>query len=369
MKKLLIILMVVAMAAFLFVGCMPGVTPDVDEDEDEEVVVPTSATPVLTDIQNSAGVLIVTVGSTSTEYINKTELGSSILVKGTAPSGSAVKIYIDDVALASVGETAVTGLWSVAVAKSSLGDDGVKVLHATVTEVGLAESAASNAVTFTLDTDLPGIDSVAFTAVSGLSAGTATATLNTNVYLITAADVSGTTVPVQTFVSGTWTITSVLDAGVANNVAVTSPSGVTVYHSVGSAAVISDLLIPGIKLTFTAAFTAATASTTVTISAITQPTAEVVGRATIKFDEDVNYAGMTAGTYTCATVAGDPDVYNETKNTGYFTNETGLTTAGASATITVYGVKDLAGNVGGTSAVPLTKTATVGAASATSLKP
>ncbi|MBA7511042.1 hypothetical protein ES705_03032 [subsurface metagenome] len=35
MKKLLLILMVVALASFLFVGCIPGVVVDEDEDEDE----------------------------------------------------------------------------------------------------------------------------------------------------------------------------------------------------------------------------------------------------------------------------------------------------------------------------------------------
>lgn len=45
MKKLLVILMVVAMASFLFVGCL-GVTPDVDEDVD--VVVTTAAIPGVT---------------------------------------------------------------------------------------------------------------------------------------------------------------------------------------------------------------------------------------------------------------------------------------------------------------------------------
>jgi len=37
MKKLLLVLMVVAMASFLFVGCLPGVTPPDEEGEDEGV--------------------------------------------------------------------------------------------------------------------------------------------------------------------------------------------------------------------------------------------------------------------------------------------------------------------------------------------
>lgn len=44
MKKLIIVLMMVAMASFLFVGCLgDGVTPPVDEDEDEDVVVTLAA--------------------------------------------------------------------------------------------------------------------------------------------------------------------------------------------------------------------------------------------------------------------------------------------------------------------------------------
>ena len=39
MKKLLLVLLVVALASFLLVGCLPGTTPDDDEDEDDGVVV------------------------------------------------------------------------------------------------------------------------------------------------------------------------------------------------------------------------------------------------------------------------------------------------------------------------------------------
>jgi len=101
MKKLLVILMVVAMASFLFVGCVPT-TPAEEEAAEEEAAeeeVAASAIPVLVDVQTSAGVSIFDVTSTSTLYMNKTELGNSILVTGTAPSESLVKIYIDDVAV------------------------------------------------------------------------------------------------------------------------------------------------------------------------------------------------------------------------------------------------------------------------------
>jgi len=333
------------------------------------VVVPTSATPVLTAVETSAEVSIFDVTSTATLYMNATELGSSILVKGTAPSESLVKIYLDDVAIAAaVGEASTSTLWTIAIAKSSLGDDGVKVMHATVTEVGLAESVASNAVTFKLDTVKPGIDSVAFTAASSLAAGTiATIALDTSAYLITTATASGTTAPVQTIEAGAWVVTSLSNANIANCILVTSPSGVGTYYTVSMNAVITDIMIPGITLTFSA-FTAATNSTIVTLTTVVQATAAVAGRATIKFDEDLDYTGMSAGTYTVNVTTGDPNVYNESIRTGFWTS-IAVGAVNSSCTTSVYGITDLAGNIGGTSAAPLTKSATVGAASATSLAP
>ncbi len=368
MKKFLVILMVLAMASVLFVGCTTPPTPDPDPDPDPDPVVVISATPVLTAVETSAAVSIFDVTSTSTLYMNKTEVGSSILVKGTAPSESLVQLYLDDVAITpAVAEASTSGLWTVAVAKSSLGDDGVKVLTAKVTEVGLAESEASNVVTFTYDTDLPGVDSIAFSATGALTTSSATLSVTTNA-LVTIVALSTTTSPVQTFEAGAWVITSLGDGGVANNILVTSPSSVGTYYQVSNAAVITNTMIPGVRLTF-GTILSATDSVTITISSVTAAIANISARATIKFDEDVSYTGMSAGTYTVNAVAGDPNVYNETNDTGYWTGVAATITAGTSYVITVYGVTDLAGNVGGTSTAPLTASAAASVASATTLAP
>ena len=60
MKKLLLVLMVVAMASFLLVGCLPGTTPDDDEDEDDgdDVIVPVTIT-IEDEYKSIAGVTYV----------------------------------------------------------------------------------------------------------------------------------------------------------------------------------------------------------------------------------------------------------------------------------------------------------------------
>jgi len=351
------------------VGCT---TPPTPEPEPEPTPTPTpivSATPVLTAVETSAAVSIFDVTSTSTLYMNATELGATILIKGTAPSESLVQIYLDDVAITpAIAEAATSGLWTIAVAKSSLGDDGVKVLTATVTEVGLAESEASNAVTFTLDTTAPSISSVAFTANSAVAAAaiTYTATTTSATVFLTEVAASGTTIPAQTIVTGTWTLNTVADSGVASNVAITTPAGVTTYYSVSDGAIIKDLYIPGITLTF-GGITASDVAITILIAQTTAPTTLIAGRATVVFSEDIGYAGMAAGTYAGGLVAADPDVYKESACTGYYTSET--ITQNTTYYITTYGITDKAGNVGGTSAVPLSASATAAAASATALAP
>ncbi len=364
MKKFLVILMVVAMASFLFVGCLPGVTPDVDEDDEDEDVVPTSATPVLTAVETSAAVSIFDVTSTSTLYMNKTEVGTSILVKGTAPSESLVQLYIDDVAiLPAVAEASTSGLWTVAVAKSSLGDDGVKVLTAKVTEVGLAESEASNSVTFTYDTDLPGF-SIAATAAAAASG----AALDSGIMVITSgANPIGLLADIAAIdaVPGDWTIFCTGNSSVATSVAnvlVTTPAGVTTSYYVQTP-VVPLGFITGFNTTLTDNFKAGDGVTvTVTAAGVV---AAVISRATITFDEDVSAAGAAAGTYT---TIGDPVTYRTATDTGYWNTIT-VGAAGATYTLTAYGFYDLAGNVGGTATSLLSASCTVGAASATLLQP
>jgi len=58
MKKLLLVLLVVALASFLLVGCLPGTTPDEDEDDGDDVVVPVTMT-IEDEYKGTAGVTYV----------------------------------------------------------------------------------------------------------------------------------------------------------------------------------------------------------------------------------------------------------------------------------------------------------------------
>jgi len=151
----------------------------------------------------------------------------------------------------------------------------------------------------------------------------------------------------------------------ADNIKITTPAGVsTNYYGVATGDTFDDV-IPGVDITF-AAFSVGDGVTITNTAAVAASTA-IDGRATITFDEDVSHTGMAAGTYAGGLVSVDPTTYKTATDTGYWT---GLTaTKGATVTITVYGITDLAGNVGGTSASVLTKSCTVGTASATSLAP
>ena len=364
MRKFLIVLMVVAMASFLFVGCVPGVTPDVDEDED--VPAPASTPPTILDIQKSDGVTsIVDVTATGTEYINKTEAGSSILVVGIAGPEALVKVYIGSATIpVAVGAAAKTGLFSVAVAETALGADSLvaKTLYATSTEVALAESVASNVATFILDTDLPGIDSVAFTADEDEEDGTAELTAD-GTAIDNVTNVADTTL-IET---GTWKIDVLSDVSGFNTVKITGPGFEETYGegNLDGAVFAANSPIPGVEFTLETPLAVGQHSEIV----CTAEGDAIAGRATLKFDEDVSYAAATATTCVYGGVADgdDPSVYKEAINTGYWT---GLTiNEGTPYKITVYGVKDSAGNVGGTKAVPLTKSAIAGAASETDLEP
>lgn len=143
MKKLLVILMVVAMASFLFVGCLgDGVTPPVDDEDDEDdVTPPTTVAPIIIKIDDGA-------------LVNAAEADDGIIVDGTGRTYAEIKLYIDGV-LVSSGDVEVDGTWIVVVAEADLGVDGAKTLYATAEEPGLAVSASSNEITFTLDTVLP----------------------------------------------------------------------------------------------------------------------------------------------------------------------------------------------------------------------
>ena len=96
MRKFLIMLMVVAMASFLFVGCL-GTTPPIEPDEPDEPVLPATVTPVIEKIANVGDLVedvgIISLYSSATQYMNEEEVTDGILVKGFAPKYSEV-IYM-----------------------------------------------------------------------------------------------------------------------------------------------------------------------------------------------------------------------------------------------------------------------------------
>lgn len=150
-------LMVVAMASFLFVGCL-GTTPPIEPDEPDEPVLPSSVTPVIEKITKVDGVTeIINLYSSTTQYMNKGEVTDGILVKGFAPKYSEVKVYIDGGVAGTGYSYGVLEEFTVFVTKDNLGLDGVKTLYATATEVALAESDPSTEYAFTLDTVAPEI--------------------------------------------------------------------------------------------------------------------------------------------------------------------------------------------------------------------
>jgi len=161
MRKLLIVLMVVAMASFLFVGCMPGVTPG---PEPEPVVPPgpTSTTPVIETIEGGVEVEGgIDLYSSDIQYINKDKAKKGILVGGFAPKYSKVQVYIDGIVVGTSTAYGGDEEFKVFISKTSLGADGEKTIYATATEIGLKESDPSIKYAFTLDTVAPKIVSVA----------------------------------------------------------------------------------------------------------------------------------------------------------------------------------------------------------------
>ena len=161
MKKFLVILMVLAMASVLFVGCTTPPTPDPDPDPDPE---PTPT--VQTDIPYITGVVGISILSSSTQYLNATA-GPLLAVSGVGVSGAIVKLYIDDV-YAGVGSTGSGGTFSaIGVTGITMAEGADKTLHVTATLPGLAESDASTAYTFTYDATAPTIASVVGDSTSG----------------------------------------------------------------------------------------------------------------------------------------------------------------------------------------------------------
>lgn len=356
MKKLLIILMVIVMVSFLYAGCAPT-TPA------EEELVPTD-TPIISSISG------IDITSDLTQYVNSSEAENGITVGGIAATGAEVRVYINDTAVVATTVATATGTWVLIINEIELGDDGEKTVYAVASEAGLAD-ATSTSYDFTLDTNAPGISSIACTAnVEAVTASSVTTEITSYEYswdpLIVALSLSGT--PGQTVVEGDYVILALGPCATENNVKITTPAGVSTTYdlvdSIGENSVFLDV-IPGISITF-GTFVVGDTCTITNTAAVSAVTA-IAGRATMIFDEDVSHTGMAAGTYTGGLVNVDPTTYKETTDTAYWTDLTA--TEGDIVSIIVYGITDLAGNVGGTATAPIYKSCIVGVASETALKP
>jgi len=365
MKKLFVILMVIAMFSFIFTGCAPT-TPA--EEEAEEELVPTD-TPTISSISG------IDITSDLTQYVNSSEAENGITVEGIAAAGAEVKVYINDAAVAATTVATATGTWVLIITEIELGDDGEKTVYAVASEAGLAD-ATSTSYDFTLDTDAPGITSIACTAnVEAVTASSLTTEITDHDYswypFIVALSLSGT--PGQTVVEGDYVILALGPYATENNVKITTPAGVsTTYNLVDSVSSAGENehtvfvdVIPGISITF--GWFVGDDTCTITNTAAVSAVTAIAGRATMIFDEDVSHTGMAAGTYTGGLVNVDPTTYKEATDTAYWTDLTA--TEGDIVSIIVYGITDLAGNVGGTATAPLYKSCIVGVASETALKP
>lgn len=357
MKKLIIVLMMVAMASFLFVGCLSGTTtPATTTTTTTTTTTPTTVAPVITAV---AGIGLT---ASAQQYINAAQ-AAVVIVTGTAPTYSEVKVYVDGIT-AGTGDTTVNGTFSVVIAEADLGADGTKTLYATATETGLAESAHSVEYDFILDQVAPKIEVVKATAFAAATGGTTTTDAVAN--LITQAastDIAVTTADVE---SGTWHL---LGLG-ATTVQVTNPDNVVTYltNLLGGESY-PGTLIPGVTITLVGTPVTALYVDIVCVVEV----ALIIDRATLEFDEDVTTTSVLAATYAFADVddAGvtlpGVFVFTDSNDTIYWNGFGGggmalYETVG----FTVSDVDDLAGN---TIAALSSASCTVGVANATSLAP
>jgi len=375
MKKFLVILMVVAMASFLFVGCLPGTTTPVTEEEEEEeevVTPPTTVAPIVTAITDAANVVLIALTSTDTQYMNAADVAAGIIVHGTAPTYSEVKIYVDDVC-AGTGNTGNTGIFEVVVAKADLGADALdKVIYATAKEVAIDVSAHSVEYAFVLDTVKPSATTLTATAETAAVAATATgAAIGTSLTILTPA----TLITVDTaadLVVGVWRIDVLGLTAVAGNVKITSPTGVvTLLNAVTDGS--KFYTIPGVEVDMVGGTLTIGESYTVTCAAAT---ALVAGRATVLYSEPVTFATCDLGVFTgidwdtgvphAGVVLAETYVAYIGSTTYYTLTSTPALAVSDTVRVVVNATIDLAGNIQTTAS---TLTCTASAASATSLAP
>ena len=298
------------------------------------------------------------------------EVALGIIVNGTAPTYSEVKVYIDDVC-AGTADVGVTGTFAVVIAKADLGVDAEKTLYATAKEAAIAVSAKSVEYAFTLDTVKPKATELKATAETVAVAATATGAIapGSGTLSLTAPATDVTVSVAADLVVGVWRIDVLGITAVAGNVKITSPTGVvTLLNAVTNGS--NFYTIPGVKVNVSGVLTIGE-SYTVTCAAAT---AVVESRATILFSEDVTFATADTAVWTGFDwSAGAPfgsitEVFlNYVSKISYYRTFGAVALARFDTLIaTVNGATDLAGNIQTTASV---LTCTVGAASATSLAP
>jgi hypothetical protein len=210
MKKLVIVLMVVAMASFLFVGCLPGVvTP-------EPTPTPTpTPTPI---VKTDTPYITLIDGGNVSLYSIVTEYASGATTGGVSVAGAVIKLYINGVQ-AGVANSGTGGVFTVTVSMLKL-TEGVTKLYVTATVPGLAESDKSTEYTFTVDTTAPKIAS----AVADSGDNVITVTFNEGVNTSISTTTSTTLTWAKSVINpANWTVTAAtFDAGTLSFVATSS---------------------------------------------------------------------------------------------------------------------------------------------------
>jgi len=162
---------------------------------EEEPVLPPSVAPVI-DLIATVGapeVPLIDLYTSGTQYMNKADVTSGILVYGYALKYSEVNVYVDDEIVGTSTAYGGDEEFTVFVAKANLGADGAKTLYATATEMGLAESANSTEYAFTLDTVAPEMTGVTAEVVTSWD-GTVAVTFSEELDGDTAEDTNDWTV-------------------------------------------------------------------------------------------------------------------------------------------------------------------------------
>ncbi len=349
MKKLIIVLMVVAVTSFLFVGCLPGTTtPDTTTGTTTDTTTtPTTVAPIITGVADISG-----------GYVNAVAAADGLVVAGTAPTYSEVKVYINGIT-AGTGDAGANGVFSVVVANADLIKaakvEGAKTLHATATEAGLAESDSSNVMNFILDTVIPSI------ASSVAKAGTAAVYSFSETADTSGPGIVGSTLPKFTEVLVALPTTNPLLSGAINwkievmQVTTTDSrtvvrvynlsAGTSLDYTYDNGPTTSVSWIPGLSVSATQFYPWVDIGSYVMIT--TTNTALSAGYVDVTFNEAVTGASIIGGAWTLfratTVVANTPSVRSATV-ARLTETVAGTLTTGMFYSVGVSAIIDLAGN-------------------------